>query len=348
MYITKSQNFKAGGGDSKTNYNHSGQIEIDEGYKAVQGVVGIVNTTWDADKFLIDVVLSNRTQRIKGGQWIWSTSLSNVTGSVAFGLQTYMVANFAAVIEVKCQRTDRAMMLWRHDTHSRLTAAYQARLAEYEEKISRLQMQAGVAIEGKNPALNLALMKDELKKNCVTIMTEQHFDLFNAISNGLNGLPQINLYENEAEGPYVRFFEQAFEWEHMTWVTYPYFWGRKNKWTERIAYEDTDPMFNDFLKAGYCRVNVPVREGFEGAIDHFMTFGEIWDGGPLPPISNPLYLPIADEIAERMSRPGEETPQGETWEVRVPTSLVHLRPDDKLPEWEKNSDGEWVEVKSGQ
>jgi hypothetical protein len=36
-------------------------------------------------------------------------------------------------------------------------------------------------------------------------------------------LPQIDLFENEAEGPYVRFFEHAFEWEHMTWVTYPYF-----------------------------------------------------------------------------------------------------------------------------
>ncbi len=348
MYITKSQNFKAGGGDSKTHYNHSGQIDIDEGYKAVQGVVGVALGTWDVSNFAVDVVLSNRAQRMSAGQWIWSTGLGNVTGSVAFGVQTFQVSYIAGIIEVKCQRNDRAMMLWRHDTHSKLTAAYHARLAEYEEKLSRLQIQAGVAIEGQNPALNLGLMKDELKKNCVTIMTEQHFDMFNAISNGLNGLPQINLYENRAEGPYVRFFEQAFEWEHMTWVTYPYFWGRKNKWTERIAYEDNDPMFNDFLKSGYCRVNVPVREGFEGAIDHFMTFGEIWDGGPLPPISSPLYLPIADEIAERMDRPGGETPQGEPWLVRVPTSLVHLRPDDRLPEWEKNDEGEWVEVNNSQ
>jgi hypothetical protein len=34
----------------------------------------------------------------------------------------------------------------------------------------------------------------------------------------------MDLFEAEGEGPYVRFFEQAFEWEHMTWVTYPYFW----------------------------------------------------------------------------------------------------------------------------
>ena len=141
----------------------------------------------------------------------------------------------------------------------------------------------------------------------------------------------------------MRFFEQAFEWEHMMWVTYPYFWGRKSQWEERISYEDPDPLFNQFLKAGYCRVTVPVRPGFEGAVDHFMTFGEVWNGGPLPAISNPLYLPIADELAERLDRPGEEIPEGEPWLVRIPTTLVHLRSDDKLPKWRQDSDGNWVE-----
>ena len=86
-----------------------------------------------------------------------------------------------------------------------------------------LEVQAGVAIRGKNPALNMEVMNEELKKQCVTILTEQHFDLFNAIQTGSYGVPQINIFENAAEGPYVRFFEQAFEWEQMTWLTYPYF-----------------------------------------------------------------------------------------------------------------------------
>jgi hypothetical protein len=189
----------------------------------------------------------------------------------------------------------------------------------------------------------MELMNDELMKHCVTILTEQHFDLFNAIGTGSFSVPQINLFENAAEGPYVRFFEQAFEWEQMTWLTYPYFWGRKSRWDERIAYVDVDPVFNQFLKAGYCRVVVPVRPGFEGAIDHFMTYGEIWNGGPLPAISNPLYLPIADEIAERLDRPGDEIAQGDPWLVHLPTTLVHLRADDQLPRWHQDATGEWVE-----
>jgi len=90
---------------------------------------------------------------------------------------------------------------------------------------------------------------------------------------------------------------------------------------------------------------VPARPGFEGAIDHFMTYGEIWNGGPLPAISNPLYLPIADEIAERLDRPGDEFPEGDPWTVRIPTTLVHLRPDDKLPKWKQNDEDEWIEDK---
>jgi hypothetical protein len=345
MYKTKSIDFNAGGGDDKTNYNHSAQIQVDEGYKAVYGTVACAFNIWDST-YSIDLVLGSLAHRINSGTgWVWSTSLAEERDSLPFGLNTLHISDVAVGVEVKCQRTDRAMLKWRLETHARLTQAYKARLSEYEEKLAALEVQAGVAIHGRNPAANLELMNDEVKKHCITIMTEQHFDLFDAVQTGSHNIPQIDLFENAAEGPYVRFFEQAFEWEQMTWLTYPYFWGRKSMWYDRISYEDVDPVFNQFLKAGYCRAVVPVRPGFEGALDHFMTFGEIWNGGPLPAISNPLYLPIADEIAERLDRPGEEIPQGDPWLVRIPTTLVHLRPDDKLPVWKQDPvSGEWVEA----
>lgn len=344
MYKTKSLDFKAGGGDDKTNYNHSGQIQVDEGYKAVHGTVGIVRNIWDISN-TIDVVLGSRTHRFsEGSSWVWSVALAEERDSLPFALDTFHVSQVATAVEVKCQRTDRAMLKWRLDTHAKLAQAYKARVSEYEEKLAALEMQAGVAIRGRNPALNMEMMNDELKKHCITILTEQHFDLFDAVQTGSYNVPQIDLYENAAEGPYVRFFEQAFEWEQMTWLTYPYFWGRKSQWDELIAYEDVDPVFNLFLKAGYSRVAVPVRPSFEGAIDHFMTYGEVWNGGPLPAISNPLYLPIADEIAERLDRPGDEIPQGDPWLVRIPTTLVQLRADDKLPKWQQDANGDWVEA----
>jgi fibro-slime domain-containing protein len=341
-YLTKALDYNAGGGDDKADYNHSAQITIDDGYRAILASVGRVVNIWSA-KWSIDVVVGNRSHRFKEGEsWVWSVPLDHERGTVPFALNTNDVSDIAVSVEIRCQRTDRALAKWRHDTHAKLTQAYRARLAEYEEKLAALEVQAGVSIRGQNPAANLEAIKDELKKACVTILTEQHFDLFDAIQNGSNGLPQIDLFENEAEGPYVRFFEHAFEWEHITWVTYPYFWGRKSEWPNRLAFDDPDPLFRQFLRAGYCRVVVPVREGFEGAIDHFMNVGEPWLGGPLPPITSPLYLPIAQEIAERLDRPGDEIPQGDPWEVRLPTTLVRLRPDGTLPRWQQDENGHWV------
>ncbi|MBB6569711.1 hypothetical protein HPO96_09400 [Kribbella sandramycini] len=344
LFRTKSADFKGGGGDSKTNYNHSAQITIDDGYRAVFGSVGRVWNIWETDAS-VDVVLGRRTQRMMGSQWLWTTTLDDERDSIPFALDTWHASQVAIAIEVKCQRTDRAMEKWRLETHAKLLAAHKAQVAGYEEKLAQLKLQAGVAIRGRNPVANQVTIRRELQKNCLSILTDQHFDLFDAVvTSAGNGLPQIDVKEAAAEGAYVRFFEQAFEWEHMSWVSYPYFWGSKDQWDERLGYDDPDPAFVDFLQAGYCRTTVPVRPGFEGAVDHFLTFGEIWNGGPLPTISSPLYLPIADELAERLDRPGAEVPQGEPWTVRVPTSLVKLRADDALPVWAQDENGEWVEA----
>lgn len=343
IYRTKTADLNKGGGDHDTNYNHSGQITLDDGYRAIFGSLGVVRDIWESDN-TVDVVLGRRTNRLGDSDWMWTTTLDDERDSIPFAIDTFHCSQVAVAIEVKCQRTDRAMDKWRLETHAKLTTAHKALETDYEEKLAALQMQSGIAIHGNNPRANLVTVQAELKKNCLSILTDQHFDLFGAIQTSpSNGLPEIDVAEAALEGTYVRFFEQAFEWEHVTYVTYPYFWGRKDQWDERLGYDDPDPAFAEFLRAGYCRVSVPARPGFEGAIDHFLTFGEIWNGGPLPTISNPLYLPIADEISERLGRPGTETPQGDPWTVRVPTSLVHLRADDQLPKWTQNAAGDWVE-----
>jgi hypothetical protein len=115
-------------------------------------------------------------------------------------------------------------------------------------------------------------MRNEVKKNCISILTDQHFDLFNAVDVQSSGLPQIDIPTAASQGSYVRFFEEAFEWEEMTWLTYPYFWGRKGNWQQTLSISDPDPVYDDFLKAGFCRAVVPARPGYEGAIDQCVPF----------------------------------------------------------------------------
>jgi hypothetical protein len=187
--------------------------------------------------------------------------------------------------------------------------------------------------------------RNELKKACISILTRQWFGGFDAIveGEGIPGHPRVDVDEAANEGPYIRFFEQAFEWHNIAYVLYPYFWGRMAEWLNRINYkDDNDPLFESFLKAGTARVVVPVRPGFTEAIDHFMSVGELWNGGEAAGIGSETYVPIIVEQREHLGAPGDEVAQGEPWEVTLPTSLVILRADGSLPRWRKNERGAWV------
>ncbi|KAG8805585.1 hypothetical protein FRC17_005445 [Serendipita sp. 399] len=340
-YITVSDQAKVGGGDVNTNYDHGAIISIPAGYQAIYATVSSVKNIWEKANVCLDIMVGGETVRFGDlGLDSWGTSLLNnvdggsiaAGGNIAWAFNTFGIPDCVVSVEILCRVTDRRKQQWQAETHAKLLAAYKARLSEYEEKLARLKLETGVNIQGTNPAANLITIKAELKKSCISVLTAQHYDLFNSISkNPKHGYPEVNLYQAEAEGSYVRFFEQAFEWDQIMYITYPYFWGRQDTWIKKMTFNDTDPVFDEFLKAGFARVVVPARPGFEGAIDHFMQLGEIWNGGPLPSITSKLYVPIADEVSERARKPQGEIPQGEPWEVTIPTTLVKLKADDSLP-----------------
>lgn len=342
-FVTESYDFNTGGEDKDQEFTNSTRISVPDGYQAIRGIVGRAVMVWD--DWVVDVVIGQRSHRFTSGVGsIWSGALDEETGAVPFGMATDKVGDIAITVEVVCESTERAVALWQAETHAKLMQAYRSRLSDYEARLAELESEAPDEIVSGPSVHNRALMMDEIKRAAISILTKQHYDKFDAVDNGSGNLPQINFSETALEGPYVRFFEQAFEWENLSWVPYAYFWGRKSTWLDKIVIEDDDAEFAAFLKAGYVRVQIPVRPGFSEAVDHFRVFGEPWQGGSLPAISDNTYLPIADELAERLGRPGGELPVGEPWQVRVPTALVKLRDDDQLPAWEKQPDGSWVEA----
>jgi len=71
-----------------------------------------------------------------------------------------------------------------------------------------------------------------------------------------------------------------------------------------------------------ARAVVPVRPGFEEAVNWFMETGELWEGqGLVVAEDNDLYLSISEEM---------QTVEGEVekeWETRVPTALTIVQAD---------------------
>lgn len=359
-YITVSEAYDQTmeGGVEGKRITRSATLTIREGYKATDCIMdfGISKggewwfDVWVGRQKYQNSFKSNHMEHLH-------RDMADETETLPVGIHAGGVNTYTVVIEVLCEATETAMQKWRLETFEKIYDAYQQRMREYEDAIAALEARSSKTQNiGRNPATNRRTERAELKKACISLMTEQHFDLFDAmrapshsiaemLMGTANIYPQMNFNETLAEGPYIRFFENAFEWEQMTYVFYPYFWGRKAEWIDRMLDQDVDPQFEEFLKAGAARSVVPVRPGFEEAVLHFLETGEIWDGADSPPeIGSPLYVSLVTEIKERTNGITDIVPIGEPWEVRVPTDLLHLRADDKLPRWEKQENGTWLPV----
>ncbi len=346
-YVTVAKVFKGGADteDSPTRgeFIDAAALPIPDGYRAVFVTVSRLFNWWEQSAY-VDVVVGGVGQRLENyGPWTWNASLDGEVGAVGIAVKTYQTDVYALSVEVRCESTTRAKDRWRHDIYNILLGAYQKLESAYEDKLAALQARVGVEIAGRNPGTNRQLEKTELKRACIAILTAQNFTGFGSVAPGPDGLPDLDFAKQEIEGPYVRFFEQAFEWENLTYVFYPYFWSRRETWLERMNYDDVDPTFSSFLAAGSARVVAPVRPGFELALDHFLQTGQIWNGGALPAIGQELYVPIIDELRASLGAPGTEVAQGEPWDVRIPTNLVKLRDDSSLPLWTKQADGSWID-----
>jgi hypothetical protein len=333
-YVTVSQAWDATVAGDPHLFDKSAVLNLTDGYSAIQAAAsGAWNYPDGQTPFVALMVGSNQVNLTVSGGPI---SLSGEEGTLPVGLHASHINSVTVTLEVLLESTQRVWEVWQEKAYAAIADAYKQRLSDYQHALAERQAAQAVAVGGRNPEANAAVMSAELRKSCIEQLTTQHFDLFGAVGSDTQGRPETDLGRLAIQGPFERFFEQAFEWERMTYFFYPYFWADKTTWAQRSLLDDSDdPTFADFLRAGGARVVFPVRPGFENAVIHYLETGLIWDGGDPPDISSSLYLPIVEEVAEAAQRPGDEVPVGDPWDVKVPTQLIKLRPDDALPTWKK-------------
>jgi hypothetical protein len=226
--------------------------------------------------------------------------LSDEDALVPIAILAKDIVSYAFNVEIVCERTQATFEQWQLKTYASIMSAYESAQADYEEKVAEARSRNDIlGPRGTNPLRNRDIEQTELRKHCVSLLSRQQFDLFDAVRRDVPpyGYPEPDLDEATDEGRYLQFFEQAFEWELMAYLFYPYFWGKKSDWATVALLDDDDPLFAEFLRAGAARVQIPVRPGYEEAMLYYVeSNGVIWRGGGPPHVDDPLFVSLVAEI----------------------------------------------------
>ena len=240
-----------------------------------------------------------------GSCFVAGESFGSITAFQLEGIIPVSIIGWFSAFHVnlvaKCEVKPTTVQAWQLATYEAIITAYQRALANYNEQVAAAQVQAGINIVGRNPEINRKIEATELKKASLRMLTDEYArtrvggnwrfnELFNAMKpTGAFGYPEFDVNEALVEGQIIQFFEQAFEWNNLTYRFYPYFWGRKENWRTSALIDDTDPQFADFLRAGAARVVIPVHPAYVEAMLHYLGHtSEVWNGDLPPTVDDPL------------------------------------------------------------
>jgi hypothetical protein len=264
-------------------------------------------------------------QQVSGG-------IDNLTGQLAIGVMADTPWGVTIAVSIECHRTDAIVRKWQQSVYDMLVDGYTQQYEAWERAMRDAAENASINIEGANPLRTRLTIATELKKHIIELMASRQVVGLDALDRDANLQPSIKVPEMRALAPIVSFMEQAFEWENITYVLYPYYWGARTGWKDTAAAAGVDPEMAAFLSAGSARVIVPARPSLEQVVHFFLYTGLPWAGLQAPAPDEEGYLSIDREIRALQIGATDGIPVGDSWEVRLPTTLVVLQQDGVLPE----------------
>jgi hypothetical protein len=293
-------------------------VPISDGYLAQSAVVNIYGETQAGrHQVIVQIQDQERTYIETVDDAAPITLRLQPTPAVDVTINSIGFHNYEVLALVLCTLSAEKFQEWQFKTFSSIVSAYNDEKSRFDQAIAEARIQArnNAIVGGTNPLTNRETEQTELKKGCISLLTGQRFDLFDAVARNVAplGYPEIDFAEAKAEGSYIQVFEQSFEWNNMTYLFYPYFWGKKDEWPTIAQLTDDDPLFTRFLRAGAARVQVPVRLGFEQSILTYLGVGELWTGeGTLVnsdgDAADQLHLSIVDELKSQTGNNNVEGP----------------------------------------
>jgi hypothetical protein len=301
---------------------------VDMNYTRSSGSSAYFKVDVGSLSFLIDGLPNGRKKDVsRSFNGVFSTKYTN---SIDINFDYRKINSCTTYVELRCKLTVAKFDEWQEIAYQKLQTAYKNMLADYNRWLSQQSNNGGENTsdaKNTNPAMNRLIEQRELKRICIEMIMKPFCRLQGKENNTeidackLYKIPQVNQSEEfTAYANQVKFFEQAIDWQIMSYLFYAYYWADKCDWGTLMQSENEDLVFQAFLQSGMARVVVPIRQQFTEAFAYYLQTGDIWLGNDLVAgDANDLYLSIAEEM---------QTPTGiveEEWETRVPTSLAIIQ-----------------------
>jgi hypothetical protein len=322
---------------------------IPKGYRAKRYRALVQVSGYDAGE--VRVLVGSKYFNIgpANGTYARSGALDGETESLPVGLIVHSdgvnwgASELAVGIEILCEATTELMSAWQVKAHGLITAANERRFQEYEEAVASRDASARAFLQSLPAARKQLILRTEMKRAALEVLTAQGFAGFGATRSDAMGFPVPDPAAAAGLAAYIRFFEQAIEWEHLAYAFYPYFWGAQQSWVSKLLAAESDARFASFLTSGSARVVLPIRPSYEAAVERFLNTGLTPTTDELLDAGSALWVSLVDELRHEEADPGFEKPVGEAWEFRVASDLVRARTDGSMPKWTL-AGGKWEDA----
>jgi hypothetical protein len=257
------------------------EVKVPDGYTPISA-----NLNAYGDTQALGDVPARLTLQVQAQEYTFSnqTNWLNVplepADTVAVSINTNRYYNYELLVTVLCKLSREKFQEWQLKTYFSIMNAYEAAKSRYDAAVAAARVREEFEVSfGRNPIENREIERAELKRACISMMTGQRFETFDAMTPNVApyGYPEIDFAEARVDAKYVQLFEQGLEWNNITYVFYPYFWSRKDEWPALVQLTDRDPLFNRFLQAGAARVQVPVRPQFKKSVVNYLSGKKVWN-----------------------------------------------------------------------
>ena len=176
---------------------------------------------------------------------------------------------------------------------------YEAALSDYNAAVAAYNQKMEDKIKGRHPFACEEIMRTELKRSAIFMMCGE-FDWPGVMNMKAQpcGLPWPNRRQSDKATNEWYFFDRAFNWNQASFTFYDYFRNPMCKWVDTYEPDEPNFLFKAFLRAGYCRVTIPVSPGMEEDVRTYLQTGGLWgETGTWPTNPNdPRWISVIDEI----------------------------------------------------